>query len=281
MSSPIGQVPPPLGGGRGGGNPKAEGRGAGIARVEGTARAISMPGEARRGPAEPVLRPRGPRALEKDCTSDTASGVTQPLWVRLLFADPFESAVEVAKETRGRLAGDCMSPVQRSVVSLPSAGVHPELAQGEQAIEVRCRHCRACRLHRARMWYARATREAQACKGRIWFCTLTFRRGREVVGYRPVQLWLKRLRKAGAAFRFLAVQEQGDKNGRTHWHVLLFEVAGPIRKAVIKAAWREGFSHVKLAAPEVVAYVASYVADAMRRVVSSSRFGSPIGNLTK
>lgn len=62
---------------------------------------------------------------------------------------------------------------------------------------------------------------------------------------REVQLYWKRLRKAGYRFKYLLVFER-HKSGLPHAHWLLHEQADPILKRHLQAQWPHGFSNVKL-----------------------------------
>ena len=84
---------------------------------------------------------------------------------------------------------------------------------------------------------------------------------------RELQLYWKRLRKAGHKFKYLVVIER-HKTGLPHVHFLLHEQDAPIRKADLQSQWPFGFSNVsivggksrKAAAPEKAAfYVVKYL----------------------
>ena len=143
-----------------------------------------------------------------------------------------------------------------------------------------CRECANCRRRHMGHWAYRAiaeTREAKDAGRRSWFGTLTL--GRDAVSEtllqaqeqygsaheewwtdpscdyrfalhckvlkRELQLYWKRLRKAGHKFSYLAVFERHE-SGLPHIHWLLHEKAEPIRKRELEEQWHHGFSKVKL-----------------------------------
>lgn len=62
---------------------------------------------------------------------------------------------------------------------------------------------------------------------------------------RELQLYFKRLRKAGHAFKYFVVFER-HKSGWPHIHWLLHESQVAIKKDQLQEQWKHGFSHVKL-----------------------------------
>lgn len=105
-----------------------------------------------------------------------------------------------------------------------------------------CRRCDECIATRRHGWVARAMAE-KATSGHAICLTLTYsddteesRQGAAMFAYRDVRLFLQRLRSAARYeadkpenrwnitpyARFLCAGEQGDRNGRCHWHLILF-----------------------------------------------------------
>lgn len=176
-------------------------------------------------------------------------------------------------------------------------------------IMVACRRCDGCKAHRRKLWAARAYDEVGLAH-RTWFGTLTLAPEVQVAGlfearayarkrglgdfdalgraeqfrllagiqYPHVQRFLKRLRKAGAKFRYLLVAEE-HKSGLPHYHVLLHErTDDPVLKRTLEGQWRAGFSHWRLI-PEgdtrQVFYVVKYLGKSIpTRVWNSCRYGS-------
>lgn len=95
---------------------------------------------------------------------------------------------------------------------------------------------------------------------------------------------LKRLRKAHGkrgGLRYLVVME-AHKSNLPHYHILLHEVFTdyPMRKALLRPAWRFGFSHWKLADEKAAPYVAKYLAkSAQARIRASIDYGNPLTSL--
>lgn len=100
------------------------------------------------------------------------------------------------------------------------------------AQKVACRKCWQCTAHRVQDWAGRVIAEKEYCR-KTSFVTLTYGKTKSVgekfddiaaftLIYRDVQLYLKRLRKAGFSCRYLLSGEYGTKKGRSHWHLLLF-----------------------------------------------------------
>ena len=90
-----------------------------------------------------------------------------------------------------------------------------------------------------------------------------------------VQRYLKRLRKGGAEFKYLAVPE-AHKSGAPHFHLLLHERGAPIRHKTLKSQWSaQGFSDWSLANDaDAVWYVCKYITKAsLGRVRASEAYG--------
>lgn len=186
-------------------------------------------------------------------------------------------------------------------------------------VAVRCRDCPPCREARRRHWAARARSEIDAAP-RTWFGTLTLRpeqqfrlvalanasllaRGTTYAQLsdadqfkerikplvREVQLYMKRLRKEGAVFRYLVAIER-HKSGAPHVHFLMHEVSAPIRHKALSAQWRLGFSNIKLVAQHeaqgAAYYVAKYLTKESSRLLASKLYGvvlppSPVSSGTR
>lgn len=97
-----------------------------------------------------------------------------------------------------------------------------------------CRVCDECIATRRHGWVARAMAEKTQFPHALCVC-LTYsdhtqegRDGAAMFAYHHVSDFLKRLRAAseraqpGSKIRFLCAGEQGDRNGRCHWHLILF-----------------------------------------------------------
>lgn len=211
---------------------------------------------------------------------------------------------------RGQPAGDCMEPIIMELQGKPYLD-HPSGMYSKPHyldMPVRCRQCENCLKHRRRLWTARAIDEC-ALAHRNWFGTLTIRpedrvrylydaqlRNERATGdswgatsyadqYRylcmailpDVTKFLKRVRKnAGTPFRYLLVTE-AHEDGFPHLHMILHESEGSVRKSVLEAAWRSGFSHWRLLRdgdPKGAYYACKYLSkSALTRIRASQRYG--------
>lgn len=190
----------------------------------------------------------------------------------------------------------------------PGTATYGEDRDGPYCVQLtaRCRKCEKCLKLRAQSWAARCRAEISVSR-RTWFATLTYRpearylaelRARQALGrrgtdfdqlsgneqfqalhnvmQRDVTLMLKRLRKAGAVFRYLLVLEP-HKDGQPHYHLMIHETAEPIRYATLKEQWSLGFSQFKLLEtdePKAAWYAAKYLSKHQAsRVRASLKYG--------
>lgn len=129
-------------------------------------------------------------------------------------------------------------------------------------VTVSCRKCDACVAVRRHNWVARAMGD-KACHPFAFVVALTYsdetqftRDGARFFRYDDVRLFLARLRDAikqatgkVAALRFIAAGEQGSRNGRCHWHVVLFSDVDLITIGKWRAPWGEVTKHEEIIAP--------------------------------
>ncbi|DAZ92313.1 TPA_asm: replication initiator protein [Microviridae sp.] len=125
-----------------------------------------------------------------------------------------------------------------------------------------CGRCAYCMRMKAWRWRQRLMLEMLE-HDRTWFVTLTYADNAYFsVTYKDVQLFLKRIRKDIAKqkekIRYFAVFEKGEKNGRAHWHLLIF-CTGNVKRRTIERKWTHGFTKAKLATPETAAYLTKYI----------------------
>lgn len=215
-------------------------------------------------------------------------------------------------------AGDCASPVYldlhgKRLLDHPSG----QFAHGRGAtLQVPCRKCPPCLKARSNSWAARAIDELKFWP-RTWFGTLTISPERhflceltasarvrarrneawgalkpgEQFGYLvgaispELTKWLKRIRKeSGARLRYLLVAE-AHKSGLPHFHLLVHEMEGSVRKRTLEGQWVQGFSHWRLVdnSKEASAfYVCKYLAkSALVRIRASAAYGQPIKALSR
>jgi hypothetical protein len=97
-----------------------------------------------------------------------------------------------------------------------------------------CRSCNECIATRRHGWVGRAMAEKATSEHMLAF-TLTYdddtpenRDSAAMFNYFDVRLWLARVRDAikraekPGSVRFIVAGEQGERNGRCHWHVILY-----------------------------------------------------------
>lgn len=144
-------------------------------------------------------------------------------------------------------------------------------------ITVPCGQCIGCRAERARQWAVRCMHEASLWEDNC-FITLTYATehlpptGSLEVSH--FQKFMKRLRKSypGKTIRFYHCGEYGDKNGRPHYHALIFNhqfedlVEWPNRNGSklyvsekLTKLWPYGFSTIGELNYDTASYVARYV----------------------
>lgn len=231
--------------------------------------------------------------------------------------------------------GSCSAPIMLRMAGTvdtlnEQAGLYAKARSGDEFhAAVRCRKCAECDEYRSKKWGARGHAETVHA-AQTWFLTLTYgpqSRARfaaaiaeeqdrlgdigephylyaperwEVVrplAARDIQLFLKRLRKAGVKCRYLAAVEK-HKDGNPHVHMLLHVQAGhelpdalgqietkkgtiiavPVVNKVFASHWRHGFVMTKgpidKADAQPAFYCSKYIAkDRAGRVQASSRYG--------
>lgn len=159
-------------------------------------------------------------------------------------------------------------------------------------MKVPCRRCKPCLQFRQMKWRERAIHEI-GVSNRTWAVTLTFSPvqlagvlmsadGGQLVqverrAYADVQRYMKRLRKSGAVFRYLAVYERGEASGRSHYHLLVHETGRyPIPKRVLEDTW-PSHVHARLVNKETTgsaSYVTKYLTKNLAvRPRASGRYG--------
>lgn len=113
---------------------------------------------------------------------------------------------------------------------------------------VPCGKCTACLSQKRQAWSFRLQQEMKHSSS-AYFITLTYDDDHvpERVNKEDVQKFLKRFRKSIHPFRvrYFAVSEYGEKHGRPHYHLLLFNYPGSVDmlRQELKDTW-------KLCAPE-------------------------------
>lgn len=133
-------------------------------------------------------------------------------------------------------------------------------------VNVPCGKCIPCLMNKRAEWCFRLEQEHRVSKS-AHFVTLTYDqkhlRMDNSLEKRDLQLYLKRLRKKDETtrIRYYAVGEYGSKNGRPHYHIILFNSD----EANIRLSWVDckgapiGIVHVGRVNSASVAYVTKYV----------------------
>lgn len=137
--------------------------------------------------------------------------------------------------------------------------------RGQEAVtRVPCGRCLPCRIARSREWCTR-----MACELTEWksagFVTLTYAdehlpaSGTLVPG--DSERWLKRLRREvePRRVRFYLIGDYGEKNGRPHYHAIVYGL-DPVRdRGVVDKTWSLGRTNVGTVTEASMRYVADYV----------------------
>lgn len=71
-----------------------------------------------------------------------------------------------------------------------------------------------------------------------------------------LQLWFKRVRRAGYKLRYFAVGEYGSKTYRPHYHIILF---GDVPDDVLYKSWGKGHVHIGSVTPASIMYCLGYI----------------------
>ena len=117
----------------------------------------------------------------------------------------------------------------------------------KQDISVPCGKCVWCAVQKRSDWALRLHYESKKHIGSK-FVTLTYAdphlvwaNGVPQLDKKHVQLFCKRVRKAGQAFRYYAVGEYGSKTFRPHYHIIMF---GDINEDIVRKSWPYGHVHM-------------------------------------
>lgn len=152
---------------------------------------------------------------------------------------------------------------------------NPSEGYVDRPISVPCGQCIGCRLEKSRQWALRCMHEAQMHEDNC-FLTLTYDDknlpAHNSLELRDFQLFMKRLRKQyGSGIRFFHCGEYGEKNGRPHYHAIIFNFDFPDKvlfsvrngnrlytSVALSALWPLGHSSIGAVTFESAAYVARY-----------------------
>ena len=142
-------------------------------------------------------------------------------------------------------------------------------------IKVPCKKCVGCRSDNARMWTLRAFHELKLHKYNC-FITLTYDNNSEVVyddplciaslRYKHFQNFMKRLRKRfpNDKIGYIVCGEYGLKDGRAHWHAILFGFDFPDKELIYV---KNGYNH----------YYSQILQDCWSTYIKERDYYEPIG----
>lgn len=150
----------------------------------------------------------------------------------------------------------------------------------DQRLELPCGKCTFCRLEYSRQWAVRAQHEASLYDNNC-FITLTYNK-QHLPKHRALDLdaptkFMRRLRKEfGPDIRSFGCAEYGDKHGRPHYHLAIFnhdftdkdvfKIKGAFklyRSRALEELWPYGYSSVGGLSFQSAAYIARYVTKKM------------------
>lgn len=123
---------------------------------------------------------------------------------------------------------------------------------------VRCGRCWQCRNRRRWQWIGRLLLESQ-CHENARFLTLTYRDDPGVLDPRELSNFMKRYRYHYGECRFFGVGEYGEKNGRGHFHLIVFGHAAEVVGHWACPAWDRGYCFDGSVTVKSISYVGGYV----------------------
>lgn len=132
-------------------------------------------------------------------------------------------------------------------------------ADGYQ-LRLPCGGCLGCRRARAKEWTLRCTLEQQLHTESL-FTTLTYDNEHlpPTLDKLHLSTFVRRVRRRSPArtIRYFGCGEYGEKNGRPHYHAILFGL-GLRDRGTIQDAWDYGHAHAVTCGTAAIAYVAGY-----------------------
>lgn len=144
--------------------------------------------------------------------------------------------------------------------------VGKEQPAGTTYLQLPCGKCLGCVTDNARKWALRCNLELTQHLATL-FTTLTYAPENEptTLTWRHVQLFLKRLRRHRTIhslerIRYFASGEYGEKNGRPHYHLIIFGADALSNAQLINDTWKLGITQTYPVTPAAINYVAGYTA---------------------
>lgn len=130
-----------------------------------------------------------------------------------------------------------------------------------------CGQCLPCRINKRRVWSTRLWLETMSHADNMPMIFLSYDEdhvpraedGSLTLSKRDIQLYVKRLRKAGYKFRYYIAGEYGPQTHRPHYHALFFGVSH-LFAADFCSIWPNGFASAGYdTSQDAIQYVAGYV----------------------
>lgn len=143
--------------------------------------------------------------------------------------------------------------------------------------EVPCGQCRACRKLHATDWTTRIVHERSLWEKAV-FATLTYADEAlpeyNSLDSEEVRRFWKRLRKriAPRRIKYYGCGEYGERNGRPHYHAIIFGV-GPEEREDLEACWPQGFVHCGVVSQASARYVCNYVGKSFSGELADEVYG--------
>jgi hypothetical protein len=130
-------------------------------------------------------------------------------------------------------------------------------------VDVRCKQCLQCRIMKQSALSLRCILEHQLSWS-SYFLTLTYADAPEKGDWKDFSKFMKRLRiwntrkqKNTEPIRFLGCGEYGSKNGRFHYHALIWNTA-QLSEETLGKLWPHGFVYIGSVTPGSIRYTARY-----------------------
>lgn len=182
----------------------------------------------------------------------------------LLYFDTHYPSPDIISVEQAEKQLSCSIPYNPNYMALIN-----HVAFLNRSLKVPCGKCAECKLDHARDWSYRVLMEVQSSQKPCYFITLTYA-AEPKPGKKDLSLFMKRLRNlCGDGIRFFGCGEFGEKNGRWHYHVIVFNidlldlriidpVNGYMQSDTVSQAWTYGIHMIGEVTAKSAAYVARY-----------------------
>lgn len=148
-------------------------------------------------------------------------------------------------------------------------------------MEVPCGKCLFCRIQKRSEWTLRCIHELQTSESAIWL-TLTYADDPVELKKEDLRRFFKKLRKiSNKKFKYLAVGEYGKKEGRPHYHVILYNFNINCQEDIdyIQRAWSYdnkliGYIHFANVEKNSIQYTLKYMTKSLDADLAEQEYGS-------